>query len=205
MKISTSLLSIWKDPSKIKKVDESITDYVHLDVTDGIFVNNKSYYNNLFFQKKVDIHLMVENIKEEVDKYAYLKPEYITFHMETNQKVEEMIEYIHKKNIKVGLAINPDTKVEEVIPYLPKIDLILVMSVMPGYGEQTFIEKVTDKIKILKKYQEKYPFVIEVDGGINNDTVQKCKGVDIVVVGSFITLSENYNEKIKELKNNIEK
>ncbi len=201
MKISTSLLSIWKDPTKIKEVDHSLTDYVHLDVTDGIFTKNKSYYNNISsFEKKVDIHLMVENVKEEVDKYIYLKPEYITFHIENNSPKEDTINYIKEKGIKVGIALNPNTEIEEVVPYLPKIDLVLLLAVNPGYGEQTFIKETIEKIKKLQAYKKQYSFMIEVDGGINKDTVKNCIGVDILVVGSFITLSNNYNKRILELK-----
>lgn len=204
MKISTSLLSIWREPNKVKEVDNSLTDYIHLDVTDGIFVKNKSYYTHIdTFKKKIDIHLMVKNIKEEVDKYAYLKPEYITFHLEATSEREEIIHYIKQKKIKVGIALVPSTLLEEIVPYLSEIDLVLLLSVSPGYGGQTFMEETTEKIEKLKKYQAIYHFVIEVDGGINKDTVKKCKGADIVVIGSFITLSDDFNKKILEIKEEI--
>lgn len=205
MKISTSLLSIWDNLEKIKEIDHSITDYIHLDVTNNTFVKNQSFYTNIdSFHKKIDIHLMVTNIKEEIDKYLYLHPSYITFHLEATDKVEEIINYVKNKKIKVGLAINPTTPIKEIIPYLPMIDLVLVMSVTPGYGGQTFIENTVEKVKQLKVYQEKYDFLIEVDGGINQTTIEKCKEADIVVVGSFITLSNQVNQQILELKNLME-
>lgn len=204
MKISTSLLSIWDNIEKIKEIDQSMTDYIHLDVMNNTFVKNKASYTNIdFFQKKIDIHFMVTNIKEEIDKYLYLHPTYITFHLEATDKVEDIINYVRSKKIKVGISINPITPVSKIAPYLPLIDLVLVMSVTPGYGGQTFIENTVDKIEQLKGYQKKYSFLIEVDGGINSKTIEKCKDADIVVVGSFITHSNKMNKQIAILKNLI--
>lgn len=206
MKISTSLLSIWKEVAKIKAIDHSLTDYVHLDVTDGIFVDNMSYYTHIdSFEKKVDIHLMVQNIKEEVDKYMYLNPTYITFQLEAPGAKEDIISYIKQKGSKVGIAISPDTDINMLLPYLPSIDLVLLLSVQPGYGGQPFLEKTVSKIQELCAYKDKYSFVIEVDGGINADTATKCVDADILVVGSFITLSDCYDARILQIKEKFQK
>ena len=135
-----------------------------------------------------------------IDKYAKLNPLFITFHYEINDSIIDVINYIKKFNIKVGLSIKPSTKVEQIIPYLPYLDLVLVMSVEPGAGGQTFIMDTVDKIKKLKELKGNY--LIEVDGGINDNTINLVSDADIIVVGSYIT-SGNYEERIKKLKEKI--
>ena len=129
-----------------------------------------------------------------------LNPLFITFHYEINDSIIDVINYIKKFNIKVGLSIKPSTKVEQIIPYLPYLDLVLVMSVEPGAGGQTFIMNTVDKIKKLKELKGNY--LIEVDGGINDNTINLVSDADIIVVGSYIT-SGNYEERIKKLKEKI--
>lgn len=197
MKLAVSFLSEKDD--KIKKLNDTNLDYIHYDVIDGIFCEGKCLsfekMESLNFTKPKDIHLMVKNVKKYVDLFKNLKPEFITFHIEALDNVKEMIDYIHSLNIKVGLALNPDTSLDKIMPYLKYIDLVLVMSVFPGKGGQKFID-VSDKIKKLKEMN--YSFVIEVDGGINNETIKFCKLADILVVGSYIT-SGNYEERIGSL------
>lgn len=198
--ISTSILKLQEDPDKIKIIDDSDTDMIHFDVMDGVFVSNKTNYKNLpILTKPIDIHLMVEDVYQYVDDYLYLNPTYITFHFEVKENIENLISYIKEKNIKVGMAIKPNTKVEEMMSYLDKIDLVLVMTVEPGEGGQTFMEEMIPKIKKLKQLQKQYDFKIEVDGGINKNTIKKCDA-DIYVVGSYITNSNTPNKIIKELK-----
>ena len=142
---------------------------------------------------------MVKDVKLYTELYSLLNPEYITFHLEIGN-TKELINYVKNKNIKVGLAINPNTDINEIKPFINDIDLILVMSVYPGKGGQTFIESSIDKIKEIRKINK--DIIISVDGGINNTNINKIKeaGASICVVGSYIT-NNNIKEKIEELKN----
>lgn len=199
MKISASFLTI-DNIDNVNKLVNCDIDYLHLDIMDGIFVDNKSEVLEVPHIKPLDIHLMVSDVYKYIDKYKTLNPLYITFHYETGVDILSVINYIKKFNIKVGLSIKPSTKVEEIIPYLPYLDLVLVMSVEPGKGGQSFIMNSVDKIKKLKELKGDY--VIEVDGGINDSTIKYVNNADIVVVGSYIT-SGNYEERIKNLKEKI--
>lgn len=199
MIISTSLLGVINDLEKIENIDHSKTDLVHIDVMDGKFVKNNTNFLHLSgLEKKIDIHFMVENIQEYIDKYLYLHPLYMTFHIEATNCVEEIIDYIHNRGVKAGIAISPHTHLETLLPYLDKIDLILLMSVVPGFGGQAFLKSTTSRLKNLKKWKEEgdYSFQIEVDGGINDQTAFFCKDADILVIGSFITRYKNLNERI---------
>lgn len=198
MKLSSSFLMVQGDDEKIKEMDK-YTDYMHYDVMDGIFTDNKTIsLVDKEINSKKDIHLMVEDVKKYVDTYSKISPDYITFHLEVLK--DDYIDYIKSKNIKVGLAINPNTDIKKIIPYLDKIDLVLVMSVMPGKGGQKFID-VSDRIEFLNNYREKnnLNFIIEVDGGINLSTINKVKKADMVVVGSFIT-NGNIKKQINEIR-----
>ena len=144
---------------------------------------------------------MVEDVNFYIDKYSNLNPKYITIHYEIDSDINEAIKLIKSKNCKVGLSIKPNTKIDEIINYLDKIDLVLVMSVEPGYGGQSYID-ISDKLEYLRKLQNDYNFVIEVDGGINDTNISSID-TDIAVVGSFITSSDNYQEQINILKENI--
>ena len=144
---------------------------------------------------------MVKNVKKYIKTYIKLNPNIITFHYEATKKHEKYIEYIQKHNIKAGISIKPNTEINNIKHLLKDIDLVLVMSVEPGAGGQKYIENSTNKINELKTLKEKYNYhyLIEVDGGINNETKEKAKNADILVVGSYIT-NNNYEEKIKEFK-----
>lgn len=201
--LSISILNV--DKNDILKIDQLKTDYIHLDVMDNIFVPNKTnFIANKEIQKinhPLDIHFMVENIIKYVDEYKLLNPEYMTFHIEATTNPVLIIEHIKKCDIKVGIAINPDTDINKIKPYLNIIDLVLVMSVIPGYGGQDFID-ITNKIKRLNdlKKEYNYKFLIEVDGGINNNNIKLLKDSDIIVVGSYITSSKNYASRLKMLQ-----
>lgn len=202
--IAVSILGIKEDKlNNYKKIDNTSCDFIHLDVMDGMFVENKVDFDfNYEFNKKVDIHLMVKDVKKYIDKYKKLKPEYITFHVEVEEEIDRLIQLIKSNNIKVGISIKPNTDINLLNKYLPYIDLVLVMSVEPGRGGQKFIEESTNKINYLKELKEKnnYSYLIEVDGGINYDTISKVSNADIKVVGSYITNSEDYQEQINKLK-----
>lgn len=211
MQVATSILSI-KDSlnDKVKILDQSGSDYIHVDIMDGLFVSNRTWeYNDIKtcvdnIKTPLDIHLMVYNLDYYIGEYARLNPDYITFHYEATKDVITYISMIKEMNIKVGLSIKPNTKVDEIVPFLDKVDLVLVMSVEPGAGGQKFIDNSCNKIKALHEIRElyNYNYLIEVDGGINSDTVKLVKdaGTDIIVSGSYITNSDDYKERINTLK-----
>lgn len=208
MKIAASFLDI-KQPivEEVTKLSNLDVDYLHLDVMDGIFVENKTYtyeefYNiTRFTSKPKDVHLMVGDVKKYIDEFSKLNPEFITFHYEAASEISSVINYIHEKGIKVGISIKPSTDVSEIVDYLDYVDLVLVMSVEPGKGGQSFIEDSTKKIEQLYNLRENqnYKYVIEVDGGINDKTIKLCDKADIAVVGSYIT-KQDYEEAIKHLR-----
>ena len=206
MKLSGSILKIVNDVDKIEQMINSGIDYLHLDVMDGLFVDNKSLlYDDCdkishLFNIPLDIHLMVQNPIEYIKKYIHFKPKYITFHIETDN-IDNTIKYLKDNNILVGLAINPDTNIEKILPYLDKIDLVLIMSVEPGYGGQEFIDNSLEKIEYLKNYrnENKLNYLIEIDGGISKENIRNIN-CDIVVIGSGITNSENYKLEVSKIK-----
>ena len=211
MKVSTSILSI-KDNLKenIEKLDNSSTDYIHLDIMDGIFVPNSTWeysvVRNLVehVKKPLDVHLMVSDLDNYIRNFSQLKPDYITFHLEATDDTLKYINMIKEQGIKVGLSIKPSTSIESLKPYLNEIDLVLVMSVEPGAGGQSYIPSSTDKIIELTKLREEYAYnyIIEVDGGINEETIYFVKqaGADMVVSGSYIINCDDYEERILSLK-----
>ena len=208
MKVSASFLSS-KDPAvDLAKLDETDVDYIHVDIMDGKFVSNKTMpfteMKNIykFTSKRLDVHLMVENPKEYIPLYAELNTEYITIHVEIDEDIMECLELIKSYSIKAGLSIKPNTKISELIPYLPYIDMILVMSVEPGAGGQAFIEESEERINEIRELLNTYniPAVINVDGGINGETVERCRKCDIVTAGSYIVKSDNFQEKISSLR-----
>lgn len=198
MKISVSILSE-KDnyKSAVLKLNETNSDYLHLDIMDGSFTEKSSFS---FFEskdindlsnKKLDVHIMSNNLDLILDDYISLKPEYITIHSEI-ENIQKYIDKIKQNNIKVGIALNPETDINILDSYLEKIDLILIMSVVPGKGGQAFMMEVIPKLKKLKELKKDYGFVVEVDGGINNESINHVKNyVDIIVSGSYVT---NYND-----------
>ena len=192
---------------KIKEIDSLHPDYIHLDVMDGIFVENKIDFNHLTLTNPLDVHLMVQNVKKYVDIYAKMHPSYITFHLEAKKDTWSIIQYIKSKGIKAGIALNPQTPIERVKPYLKDIDMVLIMSVEPGKGGQTFIIEMKQKIEMLKKWKKdkNFTYIIEVDGGIHTDTAYLCKDADMLVVGSFITKHKNSKKALVSIREKIEK
>jgi len=208
MKLSASFLSMDK-LERMQELTNTNIDYIHVDIMDGIFVSNKTLTKddftkiNYYINKPLDIHLMVSDVKKYIDDFKVFNPKFITFHKEAVDDVIGAINYLNNLNIKVGLSIKPHTNVEEIIPYLPYLDLVLIMSVEPGAGGQEFINDSTIKIDQLKQLREQYnyKYLIEIDGGINNETANLCKNADILVIGSYITKSDNYNIQVDNIKN----
>ncbi len=211
MKVSPSFLTC--DFSNLKnELDEikDLVEYIHVDVMDGDFVPNltfgpkfvgdfrKYYPNNVF-----DVHLMISNPLKYIKNFADAGSDIITFHYESKSNVMDVINEIKACGKKVGLSIKPDTKVFEIEKYLPYLDLVLVMSVEPGFGGQKFMPSAVNKIAKLAKIRNElgYNYEIEVDGGINADTVKLVKeaGVDVVVAGSFVMNSNNKKERVEVL------
>lgn len=186
----------------IYDINYTSADYIHVDIMDGKFVDNKNYDINDVVKfldgntKPLDVHLMCYDLEKYIVEYADLLPEFITFHLEATDKVNELIDMIHSYGIKCGISIKPNTSIKELLPYLDKIELVLIMSVEPGKGGQKFMPIAIDKINKLRKLNKN--IIISVDGGINNETV-KLVNTDMVVSGSYVCMSDNYEEKIMQL------
>ncbi len=201
--ISVSILNIVQDKEKVKEIDSLKPDYIHLDVMDGRFVPETTSMKTLSeYQSSIDLHLMVKDIDSYLEEYQGYHPKYITFHLEAADDPIRYIEKIHGMGSKVGISIKPNTPVSALVPYLERVDLVLVMSVEPGYGGQAFLPDSEGKVEELYTIREEmgYDYVIEVDGGINIDTLPFVKKADIFVVGSYITKSENMQEKLESIK-----
>ena len=208
MKVSVSFLSSKNIPRDLRLLNDTDVDYIHVDVMDGKFVENKTMpfremkHISDYTSKRLDVHLMVEDPSNYIPLYAELNTEYIVFHVEVDEDIEKNLKMIKDYSIKCGLSICPDTKVSSLIPYLPYLDQILVMSVVPGKGGQSFIEDTEEKIKEVRKLIESYnlDIVINVDGGVNDKTKDKCSESDILTAGSYIVNSDNFQEKISSLR-----
>lgn len=204
IKVSTSILTCNNRIQATEELNKTNTDYIHIDYMDGIFVDNKEFTIeeiktlSKISTKKLDIHIMAENPEPIIQELKGLNIEYITIHYEINKPLNKIINLIHNQGYKCGISIKPKTNPKNIIEYLKKIDLVLIMSVEPGKGGQKFITDVLNKIKELKQNN----LIIEIDGGINDTNIEELKNiVDIVVVGSYITNSSDYNKQINNLKN----
>ncbi len=217
VEISTSILSTLKgkEAETFFALEKAKTDYFHIDVMDGKFVENDTYEKMLAYSSYIkrisnlpqDIHLMVEDIKSAIDDFLAVEPNIITFHYEAcknKEEVMEMVNYIKQNNCKVGISVKPNTPIEDIYEFLPFVHLVLVMTVEPGKGGQTLLKDMVNKIKILKKYVEEngLEIDIEADGGINLQTAPAVKqaGANILVAGTAILIAKDYKVIIDELK-----
>ena len=212
IQISPSILSadFSQLGSEIKKLEEGGADLIHVDVMDGHFVQNLTIgppvIKNLRKYTKLpfDVHLMISPVHQYIENYANAGADIITIHPEATKNLKESIRLIKKFGKKVGVSLNPKTEIKTLIDEINNIDLVLVMSVNPGFGGQKFMPEVLDKIKELKKIKDesKYHFDIEVDGGINfsNSKIVLEAGADILVSGTTV-----FKENGGNIKTNIEK
>ena len=212
IKISPSILSadFGQLGNEIKKLESGGADMIHVDVMDGHFVPNLTIgppvIKNLKKYTKLpfDVHLMISPVHKYIKDYAEAGADIITIHPEATDNLNESVNLIKKLNKKVGVSLNPDTDIDTLIDEITNVDLILIMSVFPGFGGQKFIPEIIDKIKKLKKIKEEknYNFEIEVDGGINfsNSKEVLSAGANILVSGTTI-----FKENNGDIKKNIEK
>ncbi len=210
IKISPSILAsdYANLQAELEKCEKGGADLIHLDVMDGHFVPNISIGAPVITaMKKVcsvefDVHLMISDPYFYIDDFIHAGADIITFHTECDSDIQKTIDKIIAGGCKAGLAVKPDTPVEEVFPYLDKLSMVLVMTVEPGFGGQSFLESTLPKIK---KLREKCPLIdIQVDGGINTKTVSLAgsAGANVFVAGSAVFKSDNPAEAIQTLRNN---
>lgn len=211
MLVSASFLSSKDIPRFLTKLNDTDINYIHVDVMDGVYVKNKTMpfremrHISDYTSKRLDVHLMVKNPLKYIPDYASLNTEYITIHKDIEDDLLTCLKEIKSYYIKTGIALKEEDEIKDIIPYLPYIDLLLIMSVTPGAGGQSFQDEAVSKMKeaqILKKeYSKDFSFIVSVDGGINADTIAKVNNyVDMVVSGSYLSNSTNLQETIATLR-----
>lgn len=210
-KVAPSILSadFSKLGADVQEICEFGADYIHVDVMDGAFVPNISFgagvmksLNNVA-TIPYDVHLMIEDPDRYIEDFVTPNTEFITVHQEACRHLDRTIQHIHSTGVKAGVALNPATPIVMVEDVLDKVDMILIMSVNPGFGGQKFIPRALDKIRRLDEIRKAngYDFAIEVDGGVNLQNCEELKsvGTDILVAGSAVFKAESRKEAIAVL------
>ena len=217
VEVSTSILNVQKgkEAKTFFALEQAHTDYFHIDVMDGKFVEKDTYQKMLEYASYIkrisnlplDVHLMVEDVKQGILDFSGVEPNVITFHLEACKDEEEimkMINLIKEMHCKVGISVKPNTPIENVYKYLPYVHVCLVMTVEPGKGGQTLLTDMVEKIATLKRYidENNLEIDIEADGGINLRTAEDVKqaGANILVAGTAILTANDYKVIIDELK-----
>ncbi|GGA97145.1 ribulose-phosphate 3-epimerase [Macrococcus hajekii] len=212
MKVAPSLLScdFTELKEEVKKLEVAGVDYIHYDVMDGRFVPNISFGLPILEQLRritdltIDTHLMIDEPEKYVEDFAAAGSDIITIHVESTRHLHRVIQQIKQAGKKAGVTLNPGTHIEQVLPVLSEVDLVLVMTVNPGFGGQSFITEMVDKVRYLNDFrlQHQLKFEIEVDGGINAETAAICReaGADVLVAGSFFFKHDDFNEPTTRLR-----
>ena len=198
IKIAPSILAanLIDIKEEVKLVDNYGVEYIHIDIMDGHYVPNITFGPNIIqslrpvTKKVLDVHLMISPVEKYINNFIQAGADFISFHPEADENPLQIIKIIKENKCKAGIAIHPNIRVSDIIQYLELIDLVVVMTVVPGFGGQKFMDSEVMKIIELKKIkdQKKFKFEIEIDGGINNETSKICKdsGADVLVAGSYI-------------------
>ena len=214
IKVAPSILSadFGNLEEEIYKIDNAGCDYIHCDVMDGHFVPNISFGPEIikrirkYTKKTLDVHLMIKPVFQYIEVFSKAGSDILTFHIEAEENPFDTIRKIKELNMKVGIAIKPSTSVTTIEKFIDNVDLVLIMTVEPGFGGQKFIQSQISKIEEIKKIISKMSLKteIEVDGGINDLTGKDCvnAGANVLVAGSYIFNEKNdkYKEKINSLK-----
>lgn len=214
VKIAPSILAadLLNIKNEVINVDNAGAEFIHIDIMDGHFVPNLSFGYNMvktlrpITNKILDVHLMISPVEPFIKEFIDAGSDIISFHPEADKNTKEIISTIKKSNCKVGIAVHPNIKIEEIKEFLNDVDLVIIMTVIPGFGGQKFLEDQVNKISALKEIRKNINanYEIEIDGGINYQTSKICidKGADILVAGSYVygAPKEEYKDKINSIR-----